>query len=72
MRRCACSMKTTSATRATTTAEQYRTSGAETPGAGSVEPSRNKTTTPSVKISFLRRSGVLNARVKPVSLATAP
>lgn len=58
--------------RADSRPEQYRTSGAETPGAGSVEPNRNKATTPSVKISFLRRSGVLNARVKPVSLATAP
>ena len=52
--------------------EQYRTAGAEMPGTGSVEPNRNTTMMPRVNSSFLRRSGVWNARARLVRWATAP
>ena len=42
------------------------------PGAGSAEPNRNTTMMPKVKISFLRRSGVLNAWANLITVATAP
>src|SRR5580700_9472424 len=38
------------------------------PGAGSEEPNRNKAIMPSEKSSFLRRSGVRNARMNAVSM----
>src|SRR6516162_11068585 len=38
------------------------------PGAGSVEPNLNRVMMPSVKSSFLRRSGVRNARMNAVSM----
>ena len=38
------------------------------PGAGSDEPNLNRAIMPSVKSSFLRRSGVLNARMNAVSM----
>ena len=51
---------------------QYRTFAAEMPGAGTAEPNRNTTMRPRVNSSFLRRSGVLNARAKLVRWATVP
>ena len=47
-------------------------SGSEMPGAGSFEPNRNKTMMAPVNSSFLRRSGVRNARANIASLATDP
>src|SRR6266849_956928 len=47
---------------------QYETAASLIPGAGSDEPNRNKATMPSVKSSFLRRSGVRNARMNAVSM----
>src|SRR6185437_4918254 len=52
--------------------EQYRTFGAEMPGAGSAEPNRNTTMMQAVKTSFLRRSGVLKAWANLITVATAP
>src|SRR3954465_10709335 len=46
---------------------QLRTLVTLMPGAGSVEPSRNKTITNSTKRIFLRRSGVLNAWTNALS-----
>ena len=40
----------------------------EMPGAGSAEPSRNTAMMKSVNSSFLRRSGVRNARMNAVSM----
>src|SRR5215472_14988535 len=50
------------------TPAQYVTFASLMPGAGSDEPNRNKAMMPSVKSSFLRRSGVLNARMNAVSM----
>src|SRR5215472_14065415 len=50
------------------TPAQYVTFFSLMPGAGSDEPNRNKTMMPSVKSSFLRRSGVRNARMNAVSM----
>jgi hypothetical protein len=52
--------------------EQYRTLAVEMPGAGSVAPNRYTTMMPRVNRSFLRRSGVRNARANIASLATVP
>src|ERR1700691_4332533 len=49
-------------------AEQIPTFASLMPGAGSDEPNRNRATMPSVKSSFLRRSGVRNARMNAVSM----
>src|SRR6201995_2045065 len=48
--------------------EQIETFASLMPGAGSDEPNRNKAMMPSVKSSFLRRSGVRNARMNAVSM----
>src|ERR1700733_545538 len=48
--------------------EQYETFASLMPGAGSDEPNRNKAIMPSVKSSFLRRSGVRNALMNAVSM----
>src|ERR1700734_2579530 len=50
------------------TFEQYETFASLLPGAGRDEPNRNKAMMPSVKSSFLRRSGVRNARMNAVSM----
>src|SRR5215469_2855000 len=50
------------------TPAQYVTFFSLIPGAGSDEPNRNSATMPSVKSSFLRRSGVRNARMNAVSM----
>src|SRR5262249_49087860 len=50
------------------TPAQYVTFFSLTPGAGSDEPNRNRVMMPSVKSSFLRRSGVRNARMNAVSM----
>ena len=42
------------------------------PGAGSDAPNRNRVRIPSVNSSFLRRSGVLNARMNAVSMRRDP
>ena len=49
-------------------AEQAWTARSDTPGVGSEEPSRNTAMMKTVKSSFLRRSGVLNARMNAVSM----
>src|SRR6478752_1415829 len=41
------------------------------PGVGTCDPSRNSTMMPSVKSSFLRRSGVRNARTKAASTGSS-
>src|SRR6185437_10412924 len=48
--------------------EQIDTFASLMPGAGSDEPNRNKAIMPSEKSSFLRRSGVRNARMNAVSM----
>src|ERR1700761_7501620 len=48
--------------------EQIETLASLMPGAGSDEPNRNRAMMPSVKSSFLRRSGVRNARMNAVSM----
>ena len=50
------------------TPAQYETFASLMPGAGKHEPNRNKAMMPSVKSSFLRRSGVRNARMNAVSM----
>src|SRR6185312_964802 len=47
---------------------QAWTALSDTPGVGSEDPSRNTAMMKSVKSSFLRRSGVLNARMNAVSM----
>src|ERR1700749_2886021 len=48
--------------------EQIETLASLMPGAGSDEPNLNRAMMPSVKSSFLRRSGVRNARMNAVSM----
>src|SRR5258708_31441631 len=48
--------------------EQSDTFRSLMPGVGSDEPNLNSATMPSVKSSFLRRSGVRNARMNAVSM----
>ena len=47
---------------------RYATFASLMPGAGSDEPNLNRAIMPSVKSSFLRRSGVRNARMNAVSM----
>src|SRR6202012_1861170 len=47
---------------------QYDTFASLMPGAGSDEPNLNRAMMPSVNSSFLRRSGVRNARMNAVSM----
>src|SRR4029077_4888970 len=51
--------------------EQSLASGLEMPGAGRFEPNRNKTIMAPVNSSFLRRSGVRNARTNTLSTGGA-
>src|ERR1700744_6574313 len=48
--------------------EQNETFDSLMPGEGSDDPNRNRAMMPSVKSSFLRRSGVRNARMNAVSM----
>ena len=51
-----------------TTLRQESTAFSEIPGVGTVAPSRNMAMMKSVNSSFLRRSGVRNARTNAVSM----
>ncbi len=51
--------------------EQYLTFCSEMPGAGRFAPNRNKAIMAPVNSSFLRRSGVRNARTNTLSTAVA-